>query len=339
MNVPLLTQTIIDQLRKAKESGVMQHVIYLNNLPSKVRHEFLFFIKPEITLGDNQINHESILDLMFRKLKEFSFEIHDIRLLGASYLEKFNIISQHYGVINSISRNATGNLTPEGTGRFREYFGIMPKDAIVLGGIEFLEKYKHYDPFSLDELWQKSKAVKLAGGTYCALVTEGPDQIYLMNGFHPKQLVHFTEKGRSIVTFNLGSDIDWALARNHFIGKTNPSDAAQGSLRRELLENKSKFGLDEVNSSKNGFHLSAGPVEGLVELMRYCSDYSSGNMRTHDDFGFGRKLNASFSPMQVTKICANSYVNYNGNRISTFDLTEEKNADDALILLKESRID
>ncbi len=336
MNVPLLIGKITNQIRRARESKVLQNVIWINESPVAARHEFLFFIKPEITINDKNIRLEPILELMFQKLDEFGFTIRDIRILGASYLEKFNIISQHYGVINSISRNAAGNLTPEGAARFREHFGLIPRDTLLLGGIEFLEKYKHYDPISLDELWQSSKAVKLAGGTYCTHIKEGNDEIYLVNGFHPKQLVHFTENGRSIVTLYLSSDIDWTTARNQFIGKTNPSDALPGSLRRELLDRKTDFGLETVNSSKNGFHLSAGPVEGLVELMRYCSDYSAGIIRNPADFEFGRNLLESFSPVQVAGICTNNNVEHNGTQISVFDLTEEKNADEALKLLKES---
>jgi hypothetical protein len=141
-----------------------------------------------------------------------------------------------------------------------------------------------------------------------------------------------------IVAFNIASDIDWEIARNKFIGKTNPEDAEQGSLRHELLKNRSEFGLDVVNSSRNGFHLSAGPVEGLVELMRYCSDFSSGDIKKPGDFLFGRQLQSRFSDVEIRRICENSNVVYNGSKISVFDLTEEKNADVALQLLSESRL-
>ena len=59
--------------------------------------------------------------------------------------------------------------------------------------------------------------------------------------------------------------------------------------------NKEKFGLDEVSASQNGFHLSAGPVEGLVELMRYGSDFSTGEIKKPSDFSFGKELLRVFS--------------------------------------------
>ncbi len=121
----------------------------------------------------------------------------------------------------------------------------------------------------------------------------------------------------------------------HFIGKTNPADAAKGSLRNDLLQNHARYGVRSVSPSRNGFHLSAGPVEGLVELIRYCSDFSRNREKTTEDFIFGRQLMSSFTDAEIGKICENGLVTYNGKKISVFDLTEEKNNDSALELLKE----
>lgn len=44
-----------------------------------------------------------------------------------------------------------------------------------------------------------------------------------------------------------------------------------GSIRAELLKNKEATGMIDVNMSSNGVHMSAGPLEGLVELQRFMS--------------------------------------------------------------------
>jgi len=208
---------------------------------------------------------------------------------------------------------------------------------VLLGSIEFLRQHRDYTPYSLDVLWQNSQAEKLAGGTYCAVIRMEGKDIYLINGFHPRQLIHFTENGRSIVAFTLAGNTDWSTARNHFIGKTNPADALPGSLRKELLNRREEFGLRNVSASRNGFHLSAGPVEGLAELIRYCSDYASGKIKTTDDFLFGRQLKSHFSQEEISLICGNHLVKHRGENIRTFDLTEEKNSLVALQLLKECK--
>jgi len=100
------------------------------------------------------------------------------------------------------------------------------------------------------------------------------------------------------------------------------------------LQNREKFGLHAVSSSWNGFHLSAGPVEGLVELMRYSSDYSAGNIRRYTDFNFGKMMAETFSPATIESILHNASIEAEGKMISVFDLTEEKNSREASEILK-----
>ncbi len=45
-----------------------------------------------------------------------------------------------------------------------------------------------------------------------------------------------------------------------------PLPPIKEALRREFLDNQAKLGLAEVSQGVNGVHLSAGPVEALVEL-------------------------------------------------------------------------
>ncbi len=336
MDTTLIIQQVLDQIRVSKDKPIANCKIYENKTGHDPQHEFLFFIKPEIPQIDDEKKIEAVLEMLLRKISHFGFMIREIRLLGASYLEKYNIIAQHYGVINSLSREPLKGFTNEARIRFREVFGNTPEDVKVLGSLQFLKQYPSFTPDSLSNLWQQSQSAKLSGGNYCASVKVQGEDVYLINGFHPKQLIHFTREGRMIIPFRLTGNLDWSVARNEFIGNTNPSDATPGSLRNELLVNAEKFGLKEVSSSQNGFHLSAGPVEGLVELMRYGSDFSSGDIKIPADFSFGRALLKNFSEEETAIICSNRIVLHKGNRISTFDLTEEKNSGDAIDLLKEA---
>src|SRR5690606_30524334 len=97
---------------------------------------------------------------------------------------------------------------------------------------------------------------------------------------------------------------------------------------------KDRLGIDDVSMGYNGVHLSAGPVEGLVELVRYNSDFASGKPKSVSDFQFGKQLEENFSADQVKRILANDKVDVDGQRVSVFDLTEEKDADQAIELIK-----
>lgn len=329
------TDKIISFIKKAQNEDVFFEEIYNDsNLPLG-KNEFLFFIKPEIAVKSETINLENILELISEMIMAFGFNIHNIKILSANYLDKFDIIAQHYGVINKIASNAQQNLSDGAKEKFKEIFGQSIKESNVLGGMEMLTEYPDFNAYSLDYLWQNLENKKLAGGTYCEEIKIDNEKIHLINGFHPRQLKHFTEKGRSIVVFTLSSDLSWAEARSNFIGATKPSDAKEGSLRRELLDRKDEFGLSEVSQGVNGVHLSAGPVEALIELKRYNSNFADNvQIKDFSSFSFGQKLAKNFSADTVEKILSNPNVEVDGKAVSIFDLTEEMNSDEAIEKLK-----
>jgi hypothetical protein len=330
-----LADLIRTGIEEAAQSKINRKEI-VNQEVQAGRHQFLFFIKPEITLKEEGKRMEQILQMIFEKINSFGLSLSKAVILAAPYLEQFNIIARHYGVINAIARDAKSGLTDRAKASFNDHFGIDFNDCEVYGGIELLAAFPDLSAVSLDYLWQNAPVVKLGGGAYAQSLKLDGKQIYLVNGFHPRQLEHYTASGRSIVAFTLSGDLGWSAARNKFIGKTNPVDAEAGSIRRTLLDNKEKFGLRNVNSSWNGVHLSAGPVESLVELIRYNSDYLGKRELSISDFTFGKMLEEKFTPENVQKILGNQSVLWKDKRESVFDLTEEKDAVDAIEILSKA---
>jgi nucleoside diphosphate kinase len=327
---------MIEKADLAKRGQISCAELYRCEPVPSGKHEFLFFIKPEIMEPGAPVKTEAVLDLIFSKIAESGLQIAALKILGADYLEKYNIIARHYGVINKLATDPLPNLSDAAKAAFETNFGKRIESCTVLGGVECMNRFSFFNPYSFDVLWQNTPYKKLAGGTYCGPVSIDGEQIYLVNGFHPKQLVHFTEKGRSIFVFTLVGDLSWSDARSKFLGATDPSKALSGSIRKTLLEKADEFRLKAVVPSLNGAHLSAGPVEGLVELMRYNSDFASGTLKSINDFSFGRMLASSFTKESVEKIISNEDLIIDGRRISVFDLTEEKNADEAVALLKKA---
>jgi hypothetical protein len=334
MNQSTLISTVINAIDNLKKGNIGRSELFSNSM-AEARHDFLFFVKPEITLQDGSINLLSIMEMIFGKLDEFNLKIRKIILLPATYLEKYDIIARHYGIINTLAKNAKTNLPESAAAIFHSKFGVDLGKSNVYGSLEFLSSFPEFTPLALDYLWQNSPTVKLGGGAYCQELKFDGNVVFLVNGFHPRQLQHYTAEGRSIVAFTLTGDLDWGVARNRFIGKTNPAEAEIGSIRRTLLENKDRFGLSNVNSSWNGVHLSAGPVESLVELIRYNSDFDNGMMLQSEDFNFGKTLASEFSTLTIQKILDNQTISFGGKNVNIYDLTEEKNSDEAIKLLKE----
>lgn len=326
-------EKLLDKVDKANTQESVNENVFSKS-PDTKKNEFLFFIKSELLWKDSPTpNRAEILNYIFSAIDNFELSVQNIRILNSVYLNKFDIIAQHYGVINKISREAKNQISLQGKEKFNELFGDDFDHVTILGSIEFLKKYSTFNSLSLDYLWQNIEYKKLSGGVYCGKLIFDGQLVYLVNGFHPRQLDHFTLPGRAIVVMTLEGDISWEDARGKFIGATNPVNAAVGSIRNTLFEKREKFGLKAVTSSWNGVHLSAGPVEGLVELLRYNSDFKDNKILKPDNFSFGKQLLHFFEAEEVLKIMNNEIVNFEGKDISIFDLTEEKNSDDAMNLL------
>ncbi len=330
-----LKAIIIDGIKLARRGDILFDQIYSVPVTDPGKNELLFFIKPEITSGGENVRLEDIIDHILDKIGAFGFNIHNIISLSAPYLKKYNIIAKHYGIINQIASNARANLSDSAKEKFHELFGIPFEEANVQGGLEYIEKNGNYDASSLSDLWESLEHKKLGGGTYCAPINTGKGVVYLFNGFHPQQIEHFTRDGSNIVVFTLSGDTKWSAARNDFVGATNPQKANKNSLRRDFLDLSEKFGLPEVSNGFNGVHLSAGPVEALAELQRFNSNFSvPAGVKGYNDFNFGRILENEFGD-RLDEIVSNSLtVDINGKARSIFDLTEEMDSDEAVELLK-----
>lgn len=329
-----LTALVSAKIKKAQRGINNLEEIFTDTSSPIGKNEFIFFIKPEITVESSSVQLDKILDFILRKIDDFGFTIHNVRVLSAKYLEKYNIIAQHYGVINKIAINAVQNMSESARDEFEKIYGKSVREVKILGGLEFLERYPVFNAYSLHYLWQNLASEKLTGGTYSEVIKLNDEIIYLMNGFHPMQLKHFTETGRSILVFTLSGDISWKEARSNFVGDTNPVNAKPGSIRRSLLEKKSEFGLAEVSQGANGVHLSAGPVEALVELRRFNSNFADKNgAKSFSEFPFGACLLNAFNG-RIDNIVENLNVMVSGNATSIFDLTEEKDSEEAICLLK-----
>ena len=64
------------------------------------------------------------------------------------------------------------------------------------------------------------------------------------------------------------STLSWENFRSDIIGATDPTRAAPGSLRADILEQWRALGLPARPSmAANGVHASAGPLEGLKERL------------------------------------------------------------------------
>lgn len=332
MNLSEIKEPILSELKILQDEKSTNKEVYFDNSVNG-KNEFLFFIKPEITMKQSSINLALILDMISQKFKAFDIQIKNIRILNSKYLDSHQIIASHYGVINAISNSFKKNANSSIIEKFEESYDTSFSKEKVLGSIEFLKEFPYFEPIGLDYLWQNSSTEKLGGGIYCQKLILDGNTIFLVNGFHPRQLEHFTSPGRSIIVMTLTGNTDWNIARNSLIGKTSPAEAETGSIRNELLVNKDLYGLKTISPSWNGVHLSAGPIEALVELVRYNSNFEENVESKLNGYNFGKKLIQHFGKVETKHILTNPNIKINGKETSVFDLTEEMNSKDAIDIL------
>jgi len=280
-------------------------------------NQFTFFFKPEVTDTKAGINFKVALELGLNKLKESGVEFGAIRVIGGSYLDKTDAMVKHYGVIAQISKEGPSVITQSA----KENLDKMLKDqpgAEVMGGHQFLKLYPDFTPFSLSVVNDNLGTTRLAGGTYAMSIKVSGKPYIVLNPFHAYQLVPYTTPGNAIVALECRSKMAWGDLREKLAGVTNPNKAVEGSIRNLFLVNKDKIGLKEVSSGCNGVHMSAGPLEGMVELPRFFGPLE------YKDTAFGALLvSKGVSVDGVGKLADNPDFDVEGKKVSAFDLTEE----------------
>lgn len=323
----IIIDSLISEIEIAKQNESYNKELF-RNTEDKKGNEFLVILKPEVFSHITNDQTSDVISIIFERFKQFGLQLDNVRMLNSSFLSENNTIANHYGIINAIAKDVKSNITTEAINKFSEIYNKEFGKVKVFGALELLKSQENIDEKILADLWKECTIQRLAGGIYCGEVIFNNETLYILNGFHPPQLAHFIEKGRIIVTMNVSGETDWQKARQDLIGNTYPEKAEKGTIRRDLFDKYGKMGFEDVSYVINSIHLSAGPLEGLIELMRF-------NNSEMNSYLFGQQLRDSFDKDIYEKILSNPIVNYNGAEISLFDLTEEKNSDVSIEILKE----
>ena len=298
------------------------------------KHQLVFFIKPEATDLSAGVNLSAVLDLFFETAEEWNISIAAARVFNGNYLRDSKIIDQHYGVINAISKNGQEALSQQAKETLASQFKEdLDAGALVLGGHQFLEQFPDFNPVSLVSINDNIGTVKLAGGSYALAIRVLGEKVIILNPFHPYQLLPYTSAGRGIIALELLTDRNWADLRQNFIGATDPSKAVDGSIRASFRKQAEALGMKDVSQGTNGVHLSAGPLEGMVELARFFS--TSTEAVSFNETAFGKLLlNNGLEEQALCELAKNPDIEVEGQQVSAFDLTEEINAAEASMKLQ-----
>ncbi len=300
------------------------------------QNELLLFTKPEIFLVPDRRQSEKIVDLVLDKISAFDAHIVGITVVGGRVLDEMEIMNKHYGFINVLSRSASNVLNAEDRKKIADALD-MPIDGYdVLGGHEYLKEYPQETGSSLDRLWFTGKSTKIRSGFYVRPVEKEGRRIILVNGFHPEQLSHFIDPSHKIVLMLLHSNTDWPALKNEMVGATFPEKAAPGSIRGTLYANPKEYGYEEVTIANNSVHLSAGPFEGMFEIVNFFGQIKDLDLHTLPPLTLRRMLEAGIDYQHAVSALDNPQLTRSGKSVDLFTATEDMNTDDAVALYKSS---
>lgn len=290
-------------------------------------HQFVLFLKPEVTLPA-QGAFPGVLDTVLATLQDWDIELGGVRLLRGDYLDEYRIMDQHYGVLNAISKQGVAAISPSAREKMELEFAEQLKEgAQVLGGHQFLAQEPEFSALALTTLSDNLGSAKLGGGTYAFPLKVKANRYILLNAFHAYQLEPFCQKDNALVVMDCRSTKPWTDLRSKLAGATNPQVAEQGSIRNQLLLKKDELGLGDVSQGANGIHLSAGPLEGMVEARRFFSDHAHATELEWSQFAFAGLLESKgLSEAQISSLTDNPILQTANGEESAFDMTEEMDA-------------
>lgn len=299
-------------------------------------HQFLLFLKPELVEPD--VRTEKVLELIFATLKTWSVEIGAARLLNGKYLSKHRIMDQHYGVINQISHQGRDAISAQAEHVLRESFAPeLEQGAIVIGAHPFLEQETCFTSLALTTLSDNVGTTKLAGGTYALNMKLLGQRFLILNPFHPYQLQPYYAPANTLIVLEGLTPSPWRDLRQELAGATDPARAEKGSLRELFLQRKDTLALKDVSQGANGIHLSAGPLEGMVEIQRFFSEHDQPRSLDVTQTCLGHLLQEKgLDAKAITRLAQNPVLPADETHTPAFDLTEEMDAREAADLLTQT---
>lgn len=233
------------------------------------RNELVMFVKPEAFMLPSEAHSAKVVELVLEKLAAFDAHVAGAALIGGRALDRLEIMSAHYGLINRLSRTASQALGDEDRAKIAGALGVDLGEYAILGGHEYLAEYPGETPKDLDKLWFDGRSTKIRSGFYVKAAQKGDRKLVLVNAFHPEQLAHFTSPTHRIALLLIHSNNGWSTLKNTMTGATFPEKADPISIRGTLHNNPAPYGFESVTIANNVVHLSAGPFEGLFEINNF----------------------------------------------------------------------
>lgn len=225
-------------------------------------HEFLLFLKPELTRP--QVDLENMLSLFFSIAKQQGISLKECIVHPTTAVKKQKLMERNYSKLNRIAHEGQNACSPEALDHLR---GIA--EGPIFGGYQFLKEYPYFSEIALSIAINNVPTYKLGYGTYASILTLFDQHATILNGFHPHQIHSLTKENAYVVAFRCGSDAPWKSIRADFVGTIVPETANTCSLRYQFWKNRKQNRTLPFCTAYNGVHVSAGPLEAMHQYQLF----------------------------------------------------------------------
>lgn len=251
---------ILSRLHKLEHQVVQDEATRLNRA--------FVFLKPHAV-------NDKVDALLKEKLKKAGVVITSDGIIPAKTIDEKQLIDTHYYAIASKAVLISPKdlvLTPKAKEEFLKISnGLSWEEALSKGYVysakEACEKLG-VDGDQLEKLWAPVKAkkalVKFGGGFYCGRMIDedkekGVAPMFVINGFYMAMRGKYTNEPASIHYYTVEWDprvMSWKDFRSKLLGSTDPAEAAEGSIRREIYNSWQSLGLATIPDTGMFFFLS-----------------------------------------------------------------------------------
>jgi hypothetical protein len=299
------------------------------------RNEIVMFIKPEAFMLADTANSAKVAELVMAKLAAFDAHVAGAVLIGGQVLDRMEIMSAHYGLINYLSRTASESLSAEDRAKIASALEMPIDGWDILGGHEYLKAYPNETSRDLDTLWFAGRSTKIRSGFYVKTAEKDGRKIILVNAFHPEQLNHFTDPSHRIALLLIHSNNDWATLKNTMTGATFPDKAEAVSIRGTLHASPAEYGFESVTIANNVVHLSAGPFEALFEITNFFGKLMQVDAAVTQPHAVKHMVAAGLSVEQALAAIKNPIVKETPKPTDLYSATEDLDTEAAIAVYRE----
>jgi len=278
---------------------------------------------------------DSVKELVAKGLEKAGITVSSSGTLTHDVIDSKGLIDTHYGAIASkaaVLKPAEQNVSDKAKAQFKDMFGMTWEEAVEAGKIfnakDACEQLK-VSGQELDSMWatlnRGENLLKLGGGHYVGKVN---DDTYVINGFYSAMRDKYCSEPAQIYYMVVEWDpksLSWEDFRGKVLGATDPKEAEEGSLRRQIFEQWKDLGLSaEPDVGDNSVHASASPFEAFCERVNWTGAKSAEDL-------FGRAaLQLGVPEKTLAEWMADAQVVVDGKKQSIFDYLEDQNSEENL---------